>query len=186
MEKKHYLIIVSILSLIVLYLFFDKYELTEKNSQNYLSNDENIVDTSAIVDIESIERKKVNDQLYKKNLNYRNNWSDYIKVATEYQYNDLGGIYSPKVTLKNDTEYIIDNINIELQYIKDNGEVYKTENLTFSNVQPYSLQTLDAPDSNRGTKLVEQILSIHSDKMNFCYDLYQVTFRNNEDPYFCK
>jgi hypothetical protein len=81
----------------------------------------------------------------------------YKQVTTEgstYMVNKLfGGIKGLKITATNNSDYLVDIVRVKVTYLKADGDVYKTEMLYYNHVKPYSTQTLDAPDSDRGTKV---------------------------------
>jgi hypothetical protein len=130
------------------------------------------------------ERSRINAQNTEKNKNYRNNWQDYISVSTnQYSYYELGGIDNLQIVATNKTEYKIDEITVNICYEIDNGSCYKTEDITIYNIPANSEKSESAPNSNRGKKIILNIMEIYSDKMNFGYA--PGTWANNSrDPYF--
>ncbi len=74
----------------------------------------------------------------------------------------LGGIYNYKVTVHNDTDYPIDKVTVKVTYIKEDGGVHKTEQMTFANIAPHKTSMKKAPDSNRGTKVTNSVVKIES------------------------
>lgn len=125
-----------------------------------------------------------NNSLSKKNMAYRNNWYELITTQLgEYNYREIGGIDPFVVQVTNDTEYKLDNVDVDIEYIKSNGEVYDTETLVFKNVSANSNLQLYSSGSERGTSARAQISNIGSSKMNFCYPSDN---GNQNDPYFCK
>lgn len=81
----------------------------------------------------------------------------YDLVRTEsstYMVNKvLGGIKDLKVTVTNNSEYLVDMVTVKVTYIKADGDIYKTEMLYYNHLNPHSSQTLNAPDSDRGIKV---------------------------------
>lgn len=135
---------------------------------------------------EEIERQRINAEITAKNTNYRNNWGRYIWATNgNYRSNPLGGIYDLEVVVTNETEYAIDEIVVSVQYIKDNGAVYKTEPVSIYSVPAHGKASMPAPDSGRGTSVNIEISSITSKKMHFCYSS-DMDVRGSADPYFCK
>jgi len=65
----------------------------------------------------------------------------------------LGGIKGLKVTVTNNSDYLVDIVRVKVTYFKAYGDVYKTETLHFNRLNAHSTQTLDAPDSDRGIKV---------------------------------
>lgn len=130
----------------------------------------------------------------KKNMEYRNNWQKYISIEIDsYKVLALGGI--EKITLKasNNTEFPIDIIIADLYYWKDNGEIYKVEQVSFTDIANNDISYINAASSPRGTKLSIEIKKITARKFNFCFDLNDMTDRdriinnkkNPADPWKC-
>ena len=130
------------------------------------------------------KKRQINDALTKKNMEYRKNFTNYIGVARHNaDISDWGGMESFSIWVANKTDYILDEVEVLVTYMKDNGSVYKTETITYYNVPPSSEIAEVAPGSSRGTAIYTEITKIHSKKMHFCYPINN---GNPEDPYFCK
>lgn len=144
------------------------------------------IDSVAAMSDEEIERQRINVEITAKNTNYRNNWERFIWAKNDkYKYNLLGGITDLEVVVTNETEYILDEVIVSVQYIKDNGAIYKTEAVTVYNVPAQGKASMPAPDSDRGTSVKMEIGAISSKKMHFCYSS-DIDARGSEDPYFCR
>ena len=129
-----------------------------------------------------------------RNMEYRNNWFKYIAVdITNYKYIELGGIEDIQVKVTNNIEFPIDLIIAELTYWKTNGDIYKTEEITITDVEPKNAIIVGGPSSPRGTKLTVEVKKITARKFNFCYDWYSLPGtdgiygdnRNPNDPWKC-
>jgi len=167
------------------FLYFAK-QGDASTSTDYHSENMNLIDSSAEVDPVEAERKRINEEITAKNMTYRNNWSKYIVCGNgDYKANSLGGIYDLEVLVDNKTEYPLDEVNVTVSYIKDNGGVYKTEDVTIYNVPENGRASMPAPDSNRGTSVTMEIKSITSKKLHFHYSA-EVDIEGKEDPYFAK
>jgi hypothetical protein len=95
--------------------------------------------------------------------NIRNNITTYIVAErNEYTYNPLGGIKNLQISVTNNTNYTVDNIRIKVSYIKANGDLWKNEFLDFNLVAPQTKATIKVPDTNRGTSINYEIVSIKS------------------------
>ena len=132
------------------------------------------------------ERQRINIANTEKNKKYRNNWSDYISsTSNRYSYREIGGIFELEVIITNNTEYMLDEVDVQVGYIKDNGSYFKTEIVRVYNINAHSAKSQKAPESERGKSVDMTINGITSRKMHFCYQ--QGSGGNNlEDPYFCK
>lgn len=138
------------------------------------------------------EKDRINEELTIKNRNYRNNFEKYIKVTTnEYTYYELGGISNLDVIVANDTDYMLNEVNVNIDYIKDNGEIFKSEIVTLYNIPAHQNKSASAPESNRGTSVEVRMDAITSKKMHFCFYAKNgigtyAEPENSDDPYFCK
>jgi hypothetical protein len=132
-------------------------------------------------------KKEQADPTEASQVNIRNNWDRYILVEhSNYTYYRIGGINDLFITVTNNTDYILDYVETTINYIKTNGDIYKTESVIFRNVQPHTWMKNKAPDSNRGTSVSGlQIMSITSSDLNFCYAPGNWA-NNSSDPYKCK
>ena len=143
----------------------------------------NVNENTAVSEAE-IERQRINSAITKKNMNFRNNWQTYLTASTnQYQYREIGGIFNLAVIFTNNTDCKMDEVKVNVNYIKDSGGIYKTETVIFYNVMPGTQQSEQAPNSDRGTSVQLEISQAYSDKMNF---YYPSNSGNNEDPYFYK
>lgn len=166
--------------------------LISKNSEPiYKENGEFIgVDTAAVT--LDFEKDRINEELTIKNRNYRNNFEKYISVSTnQYTYNELGGISNLDVIVTNDTDYMLGEVIVNIDYIKDNGGIFKSEILTLNNIPAHQNKSASAPESNRGTSVQVRMDGIRSKKMHFCFYATNgigtyTEPENSNDPYFCK
>jgi cell division protein FtsL len=131
------------------------------------------------------ERQRINQVNTVKNMNFRNNWENYIKVQNSEPTVDytFGGISAFSVYVSNQTSYMLDQVDVYVQYIRKNGEVYQTKSVTILNVPAGSSANAEAPSSLNGVKVSCIVEKIVSKKMHFCYPENN---GNPEDPYFCK
>lgn len=135
---------------------------------------------------EEAERIRINGANTEKNKEYRNNWSNYISATNNrYSYREIGGIFELEVVVTNSTEYMIDEVEVQVGYVKENGDYFKSETVRVYNIPANSTRSQVAPDSERGKSVKMTIYGITSKKMHFCYA--PGTWANNlEDPYFCR
>jgi hypothetical protein len=132
------------------------------------------------------ERKRINEEITRKNQEYRNNWPDYIGVnKSSYQTRLVGGIYGLELTVTNRTEYLLDEVTVTVTYIKSNGDVWKTVEIPIYNIPARGEKSYSVPDVGRGTSVETDISGILSRKMHFCYTPGNWA-SNMDDPYFCK
>ena len=86
--------------------------------------------------------------------------------SNEYKRVAFGGIRDLQVTVTNNSKYVLDNVIVEIQYIKPNELPLKTEYIEFSSIGPNATSTIRLPDTNRGIKVVYRILHIKSRQMD--------------------
>jgi hypothetical protein len=143
--------------------------------------------SSESVDSQDTEKERINAELTKKNRNYRNNIEQYVGASTnQYSYNELGGISNLDIIVTNNTDYLLNEVNIEVEYIKDNGGIYKTEIVTIYNIPAKQDKSASAPESDRGTSVNAKVQSISSKKLHMCYNNYIAPKAGEIDPYFCR
>lgn len=93
----------------------------------------------------------------------RDNIRSYVTVGNSaYQTSGLGGIYGLSIEVANQTDYLLDNVQVLIRYVKANGETWKEETIDFALVPPNKTMTIRAPDSDRGTSIDYKIVSIKS------------------------
>jgi len=135
---------------------------------------------------EQEEKDRVNTALTEKYMGYRNNWRNYITATSNrYTYSEIGGISDLAVIVYNQTDKIVDEVQVRVDYIKANGGTYKSETISVTNIGANSPKSVYAPTSERGTSVRMEIESITAKAFHFCYP-YGMGSNQNFDPYFCK
>ncbi|HTD93886.1 MAG TPA: hypothetical protein VK644_08750 [Chitinophagaceae bacterium] len=79
--------------------------------------------------------------------------NDYKKVA-------FGGIRDLRLTVTNNSNTALDNVIVELQYLKPSEETLRTENILFRSIAANESSTIRVPDTNRGIKVLFKVVSI--------------------------
>ena len=129
----------------------------------------------------------INDALTQKNRNYRNNIEDFVGATTnQYSYNEFGGISNLDIVVTNNTDYMLNDVAVNVDYIKDSGGIYKSEIVFIRNIPAHQDKTASAPESERGTSVNVNVQSISSKKMHMCYDNTFAPKAGDIDPYFCR
>lgn len=192
-KKKSYLISILIGGILIVACLIGW--LVYQNSQNSASIEnlseevgttkQNIQTEGNEADHQEAERQRINRANTEKNMNFRNNWQNYIQVNNnEPSVNyTLGGISEFNVYVNNQTSYLLDQVDVYVQYIRKNGDIYQEKTVSIFNVPAGSTETGFAPSSVNGVKVSCSISKIISKKMHFCYPSDN---GNPEDPYFCK
>lgn len=117
---------------------------------------------------------------------FRRNWKQYISVNTgDYKTGFLGGIKDLQITVRNQTEYVLDNAVVAVQYLRGNGDVFKTEQYTVHNIPQKGAQSVQASNSRKGTKVNIILVSVTSQPMNFCWSKDKRAAPGDPDPFAC-
>lgn len=102
---------------------------------------------------------------------YRNNWSKYITYKTsDFEVGFFGGISELEITVNNNTENLIDKVVVQVDYIKESGDLWESKHVVVTNMPPGASKTVKAPESSRGIKIKTMITSITSKSLSFCFD----------------
>jgi hypothetical protein len=111
------------------------------------------------------ERKIRNNNTEEKSVvkSNKNSLKDLVSVASnDYKRVAFGGIRNLYLTVTNNSKYELDNVIVELQYLKPSEEPLKTENIKFKSIAPNASSTIRVPDTNRGIKVAYKIINIDS------------------------
>jgi hypothetical protein len=93
----------------------------------------------------------------------KNSLNELVSVSSnDYKRVAFGGIRNLQLTITNNSNYTLDNVIVELQYLKPSEEPLRTENIRFHSVAPNGTSTIRVPDTNRGIMVVYKIISIES------------------------
>jgi hypothetical protein len=86
--------------------------------------------------------------------------------SNDYKRGAFGGIRDLQLTVINDSKYVLDNVVVELQYLKPSEQPLKSENISFRSIAPKGTMTIVIPPSNRGIKVTFKIVKIESKELN--------------------
>jgi len=115
----------------------------------------------------------------------RNNFHKYITAQTDgYNVNGLGGITNLKIKVRNTSAYRVDMVELQIQYIKAGGGIFKTETVYAQDIKPNSSVVINGPDSNRGKEVRVNIAAVTSRVLGLCY-VSGKRGADVEDPYLC-
>ena len=125
-------------------------------------------------DITSVENNKKNnpDRLDSKN----NNNSDPVFLdespkdirrlvtvkSNDYVRGAFGGIRGLELTVYNNSNYLLDEVKVELQIMKPSEQPLRTDVITFKNVAANGAVTVKVPDSQRGIRVDYRITNVAS------------------------
>jgi hypothetical protein len=108
-------------------------------------------DTKPVAVAEKKEVKKVSVENISSKLQLK---------ANEYTVAAFGGIRNLKMSLQNDSRYLLDKVSVELNYLNPEGKVVKTETIDFNHVQSGAEATIAVNKTSRGVKLDYKITRI--------------------------
>ena len=83
---------------------------------------------------------------------------NYINLVTgRYSTGVFGGISSFLVTVTNNSPLTMNQVVVSIDYIQTNEKIFKTENISFNDLEPGETVSMKAPKSPRGIKIVTRI-----------------------------
>jgi len=86
-----------------------------------------------------------------------------LKIKTNnYKVGLFGGINGLQLTVFNSSPQFVDKVVVVLDYLRPNGVVVQSENVSFSSIKPMGAQTISIPGSNRGVKVRYKILKVYT------------------------
>jgi uncharacterized protein YneF (UPF0154 family) len=110
---------------------------------------------------DSLKKDALNksEQLYQ---SIKTNPEKYLNLSTgRYSTGLFGGISSFPVTVTNHSPVKIAMVEVVIDYIQNNEKVFKTETLSFNDLETGEALTIKAPKSSRGTKIATHIRIIN-------------------------
>ena len=82
--------------------------------------------------------------------------------SNDYKKTAFGGIRDLQLTVTNSSRFALDDVVVELQYLRPNETPLRTENVKFHAIGPGETSTLRIPDTNRGIKVSYRVIHISS------------------------
>ena len=150
---------------------------SEESFENEYIN--NVVDSEVTV-VDDSDSDEINKRAA------RNSVDSNVGVNTnKYTVDPFGGITNLDITFVNNMDYQIDECEIQVDYIQENGSVFKTEYLTLNNIPAHEDKTISAPDSNRGLEVNVKINFVNSKRLDLCYSSLVAPVAGDIDPYKC-
>ncbi len=93
----------------------------------------------------------------------KNGLKDLVSVVSnDYKRVAFGGIRNLYLTVTNKSKYELDNVVVELLYLKPSEESLRRENIKFKSIAPNSSSTIRVADTNRGIRVEYKIINIDS------------------------
>ena len=132
--------------------------------------------TRAVRDNDEIVTRQTNntrnnpERLNKKNNSERSfletdrkNIRDFVSVrSNSYVRGAFGGIRGLELTVYNTSDFMLDEVSVELQIMKPSEQPLRTDIITFRNVAPNGAITVRVPDSQRGIRVDYHITNVES------------------------
>jgi hypothetical protein len=88
---------------------------------------------------------------------------DYLPIeASDYSVGVFGGINDLSISITNNTNYTIDQVLVKISYIKPDGATWQSVTEEFSLLSPNTIKTKRIADSERGTRVEYEIISVKS------------------------
>jgi hypothetical protein len=196
--KRNY--IYPVILLLVIVIFGLGYYQEQRHSRKILAENERLwnenrdlrksVEQSGNVSQQITEhhdlQQRVAGQFIERRAYYRRNWQQFIAVtAGDYRTGFLGGIKDLNITVRNQTEYPLDNVVVMVEYVRSNNDVFKTEQYTINNIPEKGSRSIAASNSRKGSKVNVKLISITSQPMNFCWSANKPAPSGNPDPFEC-
>ena len=108
-------------------------------------------------------RKLKEEEEQRKKKDIIENIGQYLITTPNAEVSALGGVSNGSVSIQNTLEGVtFQKVVVEIKIIKENGEVYRAEVITFKNVEAGDVQSSSFPDSQRGTSVKSRVLRIQS------------------------
>lgn len=156
-------------------------QLTQQQQEQQAKEQQRLLDEQQ----KQAEKDRVNAALTEKYMGYRNNWRNFITAGHEpFSVGAFGGISDLSITVYNQTDKAIDEVQVQVNYTRNSGASTGTQTVSVTNIGPNSSKTVSAPNGS-GSNVSEEIVSITAKSFHFCYP-YGMDGNKNLDPYFCK
>lgn len=83
-------------------------------------------------------------------------------TSNDYKRGTFGGIHDLQITVTNNSNYLLDNVIVELEILKPNDRPLKSDKIRFSPVPPNGSLTLAIPATSRGVKVAYKVVQVES------------------------
>jgi hypothetical protein len=183
--KRNY--IYPVILLLVIVIFGLGYYQEQRHSRKILAENERLWNENRDLRKSVEQSGNVSQQQFiERRAYYRRNWQQFIAVtAGDYRTGFLGGIKDLNITVRNQTEYPLDNVVVMVEYVRSNNDVFKTEQYTINNIPEKGSRSIAASNSRKGSKVNVKLISITSQPMNFCWSANKPAPSGNPDPFEC-
>jgi serine/threonine protein kinase len=112
---------------------------------------------------------------------------DQLEIGHDgYSIGVLGGISGLVIVVANNSDFLFDQIDVTVFYIKADGGVYDQRTVSFGYLGAHDSARLRAPDMERGSEVAIRISSARSSALEYCYLDDSDRFEDIDDPYYCQ
>ncbi|HMF72074.1 MAG TPA: hypothetical protein VK616_11395, partial [Flavitalea sp.] len=87
----------------------------------------------------------------------------------KYKTGVLGGISDLQLTVTNKSEFELDAVEVEVEYLGPEKRVVKRQTIVFNNVKPGKEVMQEVPKTNRGITVISTIKGINSKSLGLAY-----------------
>jgi hypothetical protein len=81
-------------------------------------------------------------------------------TANDYKVGMFGGVSNLELSISNPSSVAVSKATIEVEFLKPNGSVVKSEVLSIENISPGGAKKLSVPSSGRGVKVRYRVVSV--------------------------
>jgi hypothetical protein len=142
----------------------------KKNEEKDESLNQSVPET---INTQSGERNKTSrnnipaNEANEKNIVAREEVSKLVSVrSNDYKLGAFGGFHNLELTVTNNSKYALDNVMVELQYLKLSDQPIKIEHIRFQSIGPGASLSMRVPDTKRGAKLLYKIIKVEPKDLN--------------------
>lgn len=152
----------------IIYFFKKQSDLVEKTE--VLNNEVDRANQAAVNEQLIREQKEdaIQKEVYEKAQKIKNikeHIDTYVEHRVNFSYDPtFGGINNVSVTVGNNSDFKLEEVTVTLLYIKKNGDLHDSKNVTLYNIPPHSVKTTLAPSSGRGTSMDSKITAFQLDE----------------------
>lgn len=115
---------------------------------------------------ESIEKTKTDDEPKSLKKTTPENITSKVALNTnDYNIGSFGGIKNLEITLRNTSDYLLDKISVEINYLNPEGKSVGSDKIHFQSVGPGDVVTMPVKKSRRGVKVDLKVTKIESKEL---------------------
>ncbi len=117
-------------------------------------------------DIKAAQAKKLADSIWLEKRKPKNLRKLVSLEANDYKVKILGGINNLKLTVENNSDVLLGDVSIQVDYLKPNDEVIHSEKILTKNIKPQDSKIIDVPSHSRGVKVKYKIITLNGDAID--------------------